>query len=173
MSEAFMKYRGATLKALSVTLALVLPALSASSKKSSPLSDERSAAITQRGRTLAEYETAAGKALEAVMATHPEQGAIDHYVARKSADRWAVAFGRFNGQHDKFLLVYEAAPETDPEVFTAKREDPPKEDDGFFFFAARAIDTAKQDFRGEKRPYHVAVLPAESNRMYVYVYPAQ
>jgi hypothetical protein len=60
MSEALMKNRGATLKALSITLALVFPALSASPKKSSPLSGEESAAITQRGRMLAEYETAAG-----------------------------------------------------------------------------------------------------------------
>jgi hypothetical protein len=126
-----MENRGATLKAFSITLALVLPALPASAKKSSPLSDEESAAITQRGRMLAEYETVAWKALKAVMAMDPERGIIDHYVARKSADGWAVAFGRFNGQHAKFLLVYEAAPGTDPEVFTVKKEDPPKEDDGF------------------------------------------
>jgi hypothetical protein len=84
-----------------------------------------------------------------------------------------VVFGRYNGQHDRFLLVYEAAPGTDPEVFTAKKEDPPKEDDGFFFFAARAIDAALHDFQGEKRPYHAAVLPAEANQMYVYVFPVQ
>jgi hypothetical protein len=29
------------------------------------------------------------------------------------------------------------------------------------------------DFRGEKRPYNVAALPADSNQMYVYVLPAQ
>ncbi len=168
-----MKNRGAALKALGISIALVVSALSVSSKKSSPLSDEESAAITQRGRMLAEYDNAAGRAVKVVMAAHPEQGVIDHYVARKSADGWVVVFGRFNGQHDKFLLVYEAAPGADPEVFTVKREDPPKEDDGFFFFAARAIDTAKQDFRGEKRPYRIALLPAEANQMYVYIYPAQ
>ena len=169
-----MENRRAFLKALRITLVLVLPALPASAKKSSPpLSDEESAAITQRGRMLAEYETAAGTALKAVMATHPENGTIDHYVARKSPTGWLVAFGRFNDKHDKFLLVYEAMPGTDPEVFTVKKEDPPKEDDSFFMFAARGIDAAVHDFRGEKRPYHLAVLPAESNQMYVYVFPAQ
>jgi len=54
-----MKNHGVTLKAIGITLALIPPALSASSKKSSPLSDEESAAITRRGRMLAEYETAA------------------------------------------------------------------------------------------------------------------
>ena len=165
-----MNNRGVIAKAL-IALALVLPVLPASAKKSSPLSAEESAAITQRGRMLAEYETAAGKAVKAVAAMHPEQGTIDHYVARKSAEGWVVVFGRYNAQHDKFLLVYEAAVGTDPEAFTARKDDPPKEDDGFFFFAARAIDTAMHDFRGEKRPYHVAVLPAESNQMYVYVFP--
>jgi hypothetical protein len=165
-----MNNHGVLLRAL-ITLALVLPVLPASAKKSSPLSDDESAAITQRGRMLAEYEIAAGKALKAVAAMHLEQGTIDHYVARKSSDGWVVVFGRYNGQHDKFLVVYEASPGTDPEVFTAKKDDPPKEDDGFFFFAARAIDAAMHDFRGEKRPYHVAVLPAESNQMYVYVFP--
>jgi len=36
-----------------------------------------------------------------------------------------------------------------------------------------AIETALQDFRGEQRPYYVAVLPAPSERLYVYVLPAQ
>jgi hypothetical protein len=165
-----MNNHGVLLRAL-ITLALVLPVLPASAKKSSPLSDDESAAITQRGRMLAEYETAAGKAIKAVAAMHPEQGTIERYIARKSADGWVVVFGRYNGQHDKFLLVYEVAPGTDPKLFTAKKDDPPKEDAGFFFFAARAIDAAMQDFQGEKRPYHAAVLPAESNQMYVYVYP--
>jgi hypothetical protein len=167
-----MNNRGVILNAL-ITLVMVHLVLPASVKKSSPLSDEESAAISQRGRMLAEYENAAGKALKVVHATHPEQGTIDHYVARKTPDGWVVTFGRFNSQHDKFLLVYEATPGTDPEVFTLKKEDPPKEDDGFLFFAARAIDGAMHDFRGEKRPYHIAVLPAEANQMYVYVFPAQ
>jgi len=165
-----MNNRVIILKAL-VSLAVVLPVLPASAKKSRPLSDEESAAITQRGRMLAEYETAAGKALKAMANMHPEQGAVDHYVARKSADGWTVVFGRYNGQHDKFLMVYEAAPGTDPEVFIAKKDDPPEEDDSFFFFAARAIDTAMGDFHGANRPYHAAVLPAAANQMYVYVFP--
>ncbi len=167
-----MHNRGAILNAL-VTLVMVLIVLPASAKRSSPLSDEESAAITQRGRMLAEYENAATKAVKVVQAAQPEQGIIDRYVARKSSDGWVVAFGRFNSQHDKFLVVYEAMPGTAPEVFTLKKEDPPEEDDGFLFFAARAIDGAMRDFQREKRPYRVAVLPADASQMYVYVFPAQ
>ena len=159
-------------KALWIAIAFSFCSFSATAKKNSPLSDEESAAITQRGRMLAEYESAAGKALKAVMATNPDPGTMDHYIARKGPEGWVVAFGRFNEQHDKFLLVVEAIPGTDPQVYALKKEDPVKEDAGFFFFAAKAADTATHEFRGEKRPYHVAVLPAASNQMYVYLFPA-
>jgi hypothetical protein len=49
----------------------------------------------------------------------------------------------------------------------------PRVDTSFYLFAARAIDTALQDFHAEKRQYNVAVLPAPSNQLYVYVMPAQ
>src|SRR5262249_18696895 len=48
-----------------------------------------------------------------------------------------------------------------------------KEDTGFYLSAAKAIETALADFSGENRPYNVAVLPAKSGEMYVYVLPAQ
>ena len=54
-----------------------------------------------------------------------------------------------------------------------KRHDPPKEDADFYLAAAKAIDTALADFRGEDRPYNVAALPSKSGEVYVYVLPAQ
>ncbi len=54
-----------------------------------------------------------------------------------------------------------------------KKLDPPREDAAFYLAAARAIDTALRDFQGEKRPYNAAVLPAPSNHLYVYIFPAQ
>ena len=168
-----MKNRNAVPKALAITLAIALSASSVTAKKKSPLSDEESAAITARGRMLAEYETAASHAIVALNAVHPEPGAADHYVARKNPGGWVVVFGRFAEQHDKFLVVYEATPGASGDAFSVKKDDPPKADDGYYYFGARAIDTARQDFRGPKQPYHVAVLPAESSQMYVYIYPIQ
>ena len=39
--------------------------------------------------------------------------------------------------------------------------------------AARGIETAMKDLGGTSRPYNVAVLKAEHESMYVYLYPAQ
>src|SRR5206468_9370783 len=38
--------------------------------------------------------------------------------------------------------------------------------------AARAMDLALQEFGRTNRPYDVAVLPAEAEQLYVYLYPA-
>jgi len=43
----------------------------------------------------------------------------------------------------------------------------------FFLFAVRAIDVAMKDFGGTSRAYNVAVLPAPTEQLYVYLYPAQ
>ena len=61
-------------------------------------------------------------------------------------------------------------------MFDVKEMTPPKEDTGFYFSAARAIDTSLKDFmehfEGERRPYNVAVLPAEKGQVWVYLVPA-
>jgi hypothetical protein len=84
-----------------------------------------------------------------------------------------VAFGCFNEKRDKFLIVYEANQGASPKEFSVKKYDVPKEDTGFYYTAAKAVETALADFRGENRPYNVALLPARLGQMYVYVVPAQ
>jgi hypothetical protein len=97
---------------------------------------------------------------------------VTHYIAQKGDSGWVVAFGRYSDKGDQFLVVYEATQGANQE-FTVTQQDPPREDTGFYFCAAKALDTAFGDFQGEKRPYVSAVLPAESNQMYVYILPAQ
>ncbi len=121
---------------------------------------------------LAEYETAANRAIAAMQAQNPERGSVDHYVARKEAGRWVVAFGRFSEQRDRFLEVYEAAPNSNSADYSVKRIDPPREDKDFYYFAAKAIDLAHAEFKGLNVPYHAAVLPGPSDQMYVYFLPA-
>ena len=53
------------------------------------------------------------------------------------------------------------------------KEPSERENEGFFLFAARAIELALKDFGSANRPYNVAVLPAPTEQLYVYVYPAQ
>ncbi|HTS34283.1 MAG TPA: hypothetical protein VMH04_01355 [Candidatus Solibacter sp.] len=153
-------------------LFLILSAVGLAQKPQPPSSDEL-AAIAARGRLLYEYDRAAWHSTDAVKEIGVAQGAIDRYVARKTASGWVVMWGRFTQSQDKFLIVYEATESDRPEVFKVKKHDPPLEDTGFYLNAARAIATARQDFHGEQRPYNFAVLPADNERFYVYVLPAQ
>ena len=161
------------LKLTLLTLAILLAASVALAQRNSPASKAELAEITERGRQLAEYDIAAWHATDAVLAMKPAEGSVARYIAKRTDSGWAVAFGRFNEKRDKFLVAYEAHQGANPKEFTVKKYDPPKEDAGFYFSAARAIETASADFRGENRPYNVAVLPAKSNQIYAYVVPAQ
>jgi hypothetical protein len=142
-------------------------------QKLQPPSGDVLTAIAARGKLLYEYDQAAWHSTDAVKEIGIPQGAIDRYVAQKTASGWVVMWGRFAQSKDKFLIVYEAIQSEKPEVFTVKKHDPPVEDTGFYLNAARSIATARQDFHGEQRPYNVAVLPAENGAFYVYIIPAQ
>jgi hypothetical protein len=129
--------------------------------------------VTARGRALYEYDQAAWHATDAVQTMHPPDQSVGRYIARKGDAGWTVAFGRLNGQRDKFLIGYEATQGATLQEFKVKKIDPPDEDTNFYLAAAKAFDTALHDFQGEKRPYNVAVLPAPPHQLYVYVVPAQ
>ena len=131
------------------------------------------AAITERGRLLAEYDTAAWQATDAVMAAHPKADASGRYVARKTEAGWVVDFGRLNSTGDKFLVGYEAVQVGSSAKFEVRSFDPMMEDTGWNLSAAKGIKTATRDFGGTDRRYNVAVLPAGRMEMYVYLYPAQ
>jgi cell division septation protein DedD len=81
---------------------------SAEAQASSKPSDAELAAITARGVLLAEYDTAAWQATDAVTAAHPIESRANLYIARKTDPGWTVDFGRLNEAGDKFLLAYEA-----------------------------------------------------------------
>jgi len=140
---------------------------------SSKPSDTELAAITERGRLLAEYDTAAWQATDAVMATHPKANPSGRYIAHKTEAGWVVDFGRLNVTGDKFLVAYEAVQTDNSAQFTARSFDPVREDTGWNLAAAKAIETIMRDFHGADRPYNIAVFPAEHDGLYVYLYPAQ
>jgi hypothetical protein len=152
-----------------VTLLLVAAEARASSKPS----DAELAAITERGALLAEYDTAAWQATDAVTATHSITGQPGRYIARKTDAGWVVDFGRLNETWDKFLVGYEAVQAASPAHFEVRGFDPMREDTGWNLAAAKGIETAMRDFGRTSRPYNVAVLPVEREGMYVYLYPAQ
>jgi hypothetical protein len=155
-----------------VSLVLFLASISFAGKKKPEL-EPVMADVTDRGRALYEYDQAAWHATDAVQATHPPTKSVGRYIARKSDTGWTVAFGHLNDRRDEFLVGYEATQGATLQEFTVKKLEPQREDTSFYLAAAKAIDTALHDFQGEKRPYNVAVLPAATNQLYVYVIPAQ
>jgi hypothetical protein len=138
------------------------------------------AVITERGRTLAEYDQAAWHATDAVQMANPKTAEGQHYVAQKENGKWIVAFGVLDADKSKFLVGYEAEQLGKPKEFAVKKNDPAREDEGFYLFAARAMELASAEFGKMNRPYNAAVLPVtgaeakdQQGLLYVYFYPAQ
>lgn len=161
-----------TRRIFTAAVALFLASVAFAGKKKAD-SDPIFPDVTARGRALYEYDEAAWHSSDALQATNPPKESLGRYVAHKSDTGWTVAFGRLNDRSDKFVVAYEATEGANLKEFTVKKIDPPREDAGFYLSAARAIETALHDFHGENRPYNVAVLPAPSDQLYVYVLPAQ
>ena len=103
---------------------------------------------------LAEYDTAAWQATDAVTAAHPKADSTGRYIARKTLAGWVVDFGRLNGTEDRFLVVYEAVQTGSPTHFEVRSFQPMREDTGWNLAAAKGIETAKRDFRGGRWPGH-------------------
>ena len=130
-------------------------------------------AITERGIALNEYDQAAWHATDAVQTANPKTVEGQRYIAKKENGRWTVVFGKLSADKSLFQIYYEVAQQIKPQEFKVKEETPERADNGFYLVAARAIEVALGDFRGEKRPYNEAVLPAPQDQLFVYVYPAQ
>jgi hypothetical protein len=150
-------------------LALLLA--TAEVRASSKPSEADLAGITARGALLAEYDTAAWQATDAVQATHPVEDRVGRYIGRKTDAGWVVDFGRLNQAQDRFLVAYEAVPVS--AKFEVKSFDPAREDTGWNLAVAKGIETAMRDLGGTSRPYNIAVLPADHESFYIYMYPAQ
>ncbi len=163
-------------KSLLIALTILLFTLSASAKRKDQPKDQPPdpawAGITARGRLLAEYDWACWQATEAVLWRHPATGSVTGYIAQKTDLGWTVVFGRFNAEHDKYLIVYQVTVGASPQDLRVAENAPYRENTGFYFLAATAIETSKRDFQGLNRPYNVSALPADSHQMYVYLYPA-
>lgn len=138
-----------------------------------PAPPKELAAITARGRLLAEYDRAAWQATDAVLAQPPEPGTIQRYIARKSEDRWTVVFGRLNDRGDRFLIAAKAKQDVRSGKYTVERYAKPKEEGGYWADAANAVTTVLAIFNAQNRAYNFAVLPAPNGEYYVYLIPAQ
>ena len=158
-----------------VTGLLMILALlsSAAGQRKEPGSEAELKAISERGRMLWEYDTAAWYSTDAVQELSPAEGSVRRYVGKKTETGWVVAYGRFNEKRDRFLIVYEAVQGSSPKDFKVVKHDPPQEDSGFYLAAANALETGIAAFTGATRQYNAAVLPAPKNQFWVYLVPAQ
>ena len=164
------------IRRITLVLVLLTSCLSLAEKRAKPNplpSAAELAAITARGRNLAEYDVAAWHSSDAVVALKPDKTLSPFYIARKTANGWEVAFGRLSESQDRFLIVYQATQGATPIEFTVKKPDPPVEDRGFYLAAAKAIGTASRDLGKPGRAYNTYAIPAESGQLYVYLLPAQ
>jgi hypothetical protein len=135
--------------------------------------NEELAAITERGRSLYEYDQAAWHASDAVQMANPKNVEGQRYIARKENGKWTVVFGKLNDDRSLFRISYEADEQATLRQFAVRQEPAGRQDEGFFLYAARAAEIAMKDFGTTDRPYNVAVLPASPEQLYVYLYPAQ
>ena len=160
-----------TILRVSFFFAAIVPCVSA--QNSAAPTAAQLTEITQRGIALNEYDQAAWHASDAVQTANPKTTEGQRYIARKENGKWIVVFGKLNADKSLFQIYYEVVQQGKPQEFAVSAETVQRADNGFYLFAARAIEVALQDFRGEARPYNVAVLPAPQDQLFIYVYPAQ
>ena len=141
--------------------------------QAAPPAVEELAAITERGRTLYEYDQAVWHAADAVQMANPKTVEGQRYIAKKENGKWSVVFGKLNEDRNRFVIAYEANEQATLRQFAVQQEPEKGAEEGFFLNAARAIEMVMKDFGGAGRPYNVAVLPGPAEQMYVYLYPAQ
>ncbi|HSK73860.1 MAG TPA: hypothetical protein VK892_19335 [Pyrinomonadaceae bacterium] len=157
-------------------LLLLFSFSNASAQREKPPTQAELNEITARGKMLYEYDVAAWHSTDAVMALSPPEGSIERYIARKTDKGWIVAYGKFNEKKDKFLIVYEAMQGAKSEEFKVQKLEKPREDAGFFLKAAKAHESAMNDFiktNPPRRPYNFAVLPTDADEFFVYALPGQ
>ena len=135
--------------AITTAFAITLMTLADPPERKEPPTRDELARITERGRLLAGYDTAAWHASDAVQAKHPKEGSFVRYIARRTDRGWVVAFGRIDEEQNTFLVSFEATQGKGPDDFKDTASDPPKPDTGFFRSAARGRRRRAQGFRRE------------------------
>lgn len=142
-------------------------------QRTQPASRAELEAISARGKLLYEYDQAAWHASDALVASDPNGERIKLYLAKKIGDKWEVVFGKLSMMSVGFEIAYSAVQGDDADSYSITAHDPPLIDTGFYVSAARAVAITALDFKGEWSRYNVAILPADSLRLYVYHVPAQ
>lgn len=129
--------------------------------------------VIQRGQLMYEYDQAAWHGTDAFLALNPDYTGLTNYICKKEDSGWTVLFGRWNQDHSKFLIVYQASEINHTGKYTAKKYDLPKEAPDEVAAMERALVLAIANFKKENRPYNTIIIPAPEGNFYVYIYPGQ
>lgn len=140
-----------------------------------PPSVDSLAAVSERGRALAEYDSVSWLGGDAMTSLSLPKGGVRRLIARKTNQGWEVAAGTLSASGRDYLVSYLSTPgiEAGPQWATTPF-DPPEADTGYLARAARAIETSLTMFRAAaERPYIATVVPASDGPWWwVYLYPA-
>lgn len=126
------------------------------------------AQITNRGKLLAEYDDAAWKATDSMIASGLQRMSR-RFFARKQGNAWWVVFGRTTPDRKGFLVDYEATWAPGTNTAAGRKVVPPRADTGEWLNYSKAVDKVLSVYKPEQQTNY-AVLPA-SNGYYVYFYP--
>ncbi|HUQ80813.1 MAG TPA: hypothetical protein VM076_06740 [Gemmatimonadaceae bacterium] len=139
-----------------------------------PPTAEVLAAITRRGRVIAEADAAAWLGSGAMTSLELPHDSIRRLIPRRTSRGWEVACGTLSADEKAYLMSQLATPGIYADHWASSLFEPARPDSGYFARAARAIEASLSMFRrAAPRAYIALALPADDGpTWFVYVYPA-
>ena len=112
-----------------------------------------------------------------LLATNPDPGQVQRYVAYHADSGWVVAFGRMNAERDTFYVSHIAIPAAVnghrvDSTFEFQTFAAPGPDTDYLVRAARAMDLATITLGVTARAYSAAAIPNEKGEWLVYLTPS-
>jgi len=146
----------------------------AAAPDSAPPSADSLAAISRRGRAIAEADHVVWLASGAIASSDLPVDSIRRFIPRRTDRGWEVAAGTLSDDGSAYMISRLATPGIQPDVWASSLFDPALPDTGYFARAARAVESALTMFQPvEQRPYIATVLQADDGPWWhVYLYPA-
>jgi hypothetical protein len=134
----------------------------AAAPDSAPPSADSLAAISRRGRAIAEADHVVWLASGAIASSDLPVDSIRRFIPRRTDRGWEVAAGTLSDDGSAYMISRLATPGIQPDVWASSLFDPALPDTGYFARAARAVESALTMFQPvEQRPYVATVLPAD------------
>ncbi len=157
---------------LCLTVACLLISQSGRAKdKEKPPTSEELAAISARGKLLAQYDQIAWHATDKLLEQHVAEGLVRGYIVEFKEKDWVIAFGRLTEDRTGLIVEFQATTSPDLSVKPQPPDSKQVVDHADLFREFLAMDTARSAFGKQSRPYNAAVLLAPGGQYFVYFYP--